>query len=231
MKSVFSILNVSLLGLLSTVYAANIETEDGRIFIEATIKSVTPSTVTILHDHGISKVPLSAMSKEFRDEHGYDPAKDVEYKKIEEENRKANAKILSDRLREQERQDRIKKILAEFDTQSKFVRFEIRQVVEDGGLGDAYCEEEYTEQVTTRSQTLLGPGMSKTYNVTKTQTTLVGENIFISGISNAADGETWSGKIWPAGTYSYTNLQNARRTVRRWSSNRDEAIRLIQAQN
>jgi hypothetical protein len=221
---------VSIIGFLLSPYAGNIETEDGRIFIEATIKSVTPSTVTILHDHGISKVPLSAMPKEFRDEHGYDPSKDAAYKKIEEENRKADAQILSNRLQEQERQDRIRKILADFDTQSKFVKVEIRQVVEDGVLGDAYCEEEYTEKVTTRSEGLLGPGLAKTHNVTKTKTTLVGENIFISGITNAADGEAWSGKIWPAGTYSYTDLRNARRTVRRWSTSRDEAIMIIQSQ-
>lgn len=221
---------VSITGLLLSAYAGNIETEDGRIFIEATIKSVTPSTVTILHDHGISKVPLSAMPKEFRDEHGYDPTKDAEYKKIEEENSKANAKNLSDRLREQERQKIIRKMLAEIDTQSKFVKVEIRQVVEDGVLGDAYCEEEYTEKVTTRSEGLLGPGLAKTHYVTKTKTTLVGENLYISGITNAADGESWSGKIWPAGTYSYINLQNARRTVRRWSTSRDEAIMLIQSQ-
>ena len=229
MRSIFFAI-VSIISFLLSAYAGNIETEDGRIFIEATIKSVTPSTVTILHDHGISKVPLSAMPKEFRDEHGYDPSKDAAYKKIEEENRKAEAQILSNRLREQERQDRIRKILADFDTESKFVKVEIRQVVEDGVLGDAYCEEEYTERVTTRSEGLLGPGLAKTHNVTKTKTTLVGENIFISGITNAADGEAWSGKIWPAGTYSYTDLRNARRTVRRWSTSRDEAIVLIQSQ-
>ena len=118
---------------------------------------------------------------------------------------------------------------AEFDRQSKFVEVEIVQALENGVLGDAYCIEEYTEKVTTYSQGVAGPGLPTTRYVTKTRRILVGKNIFISGIINVADGERWSGRIWPAGTYSYTTIQNAKRTVRRWSISREEAIILIQA--
>jgi hypothetical protein len=230
MKSIFIALNVTILVLLVAAYAESIQTEDGRVFVEATINSVTPSTVTIFHKDGISKVPLSAMPKQFRDEHGYDPTKAEEYQKMEEENSNANAKNLSDILRKQRERDRVRKILAEFDSQSKFVEVEIVQALENGVLGDAYCIEEYTEKVTTYSQGVAGPGLPTTRYVPRTRKTLVGENIFISGIINVADGERWSGKIWPAGIYTYTTIQNAKRTVRRWSSSREEAIILIQAQ-
>ena len=230
MKSIFITLIVSMLVLLVAAYAESIQTEDGRVFVEATINSVTPSTVTIFHKDGISKVPLSAMPKQFRDKHGYDPIKAEEYKKTEEKNDNANAKILSEIIIKNTEEVRVKKILAEFDSHSKFVEIEIVQALENGVLGDAYCIEEYTEKVTTYSQGVAGPGLPTTRLVPRTRKTLVGENIFISGIINVADGERWSGKIWPAGTYSYSNIQNAKRTVRRWSSSREEAIILFQAQ-
>ena len=47
--------------------------------------------------------------------------------------------------------------------------------------------------------------------------------LVLGSIYDVVDGDTYSGQVWPAGTYSYENTK----TIRRWSANRDEAVLLM----
>ena len=126
---------------------------------------------------------------------------------------------------------RKKQILSNLDKEARQAEVEISQSLEDGVLGDIYSVEQYTERKTYRSQTLLGPGLARYVNEQQTRRILIAENVFILGITNMADGEKWSGKLWPAGTYTYTNLRNAQRTVRQWATSREEALIKLLMQN
>lgn len=53
-------------------------------------------------------------------------------------------------------------------------------------------------------------------------------DVFIAGdFSKFADGETWSGTVWPAGVSHFTTVLGAERSVRRWAMSRELAQKLL----
>jgi hypothetical protein len=52
--------------------------------------------------------------------------------------------------------------------------------------------------------------------------------VFILGLQDGyVDGDTWSGKLYPIGTYSYTTVQGAPKKIEKYTTSREMALQYL----
>jgi hypothetical protein len=78
-----------LLGLLMAAGAEDLTTTEGRVYKNVTVRKVEPDGLSISHESGLAKIPFTKLPKEVQEKHGYDPAKGKAY--AEEQGKKQAA--------------------------------------------------------------------------------------------------------------------------------------------
>ncbi|MCG2658625.1 MAG: hypothetical protein L6437_00055 [Kiritimatiellae bacterium] len=214
------------LAIAAVAYGDDITTLDGTVYKAAKVTRTTPSTLTIMHKAGVVTVPFSNLPNDIREKYGYDPSKAEAYAR-----QKVEGALLA-------------RIKVDMKKISHTVAAELSQVLENGSL--AYV----TEYQTVISTNIITESSSGGY---KTHTDLTGrryvirsgshgshvraevqknirqskwdEPVFIQGVSRGyVDGDTWTGRIYPIGTYSYTTTIGAPKKIRRYTTDSTEAF-------
>lgn len=118
---------------------------------------------------------------------------------------------------------------AEYDSQLR-VKAEFIQVLDEGAIAKVWFVKQVTrEQRVEVPGTLLDTGPRyKTQTVEGEELIPWEDRVFIYGIpSNYVDGQTWSGRVFPAGTYSYTAVTGAAKKLRAVATSQELANKII----
>jgi hypothetical protein len=232
-------MNPLLILILTSVslLAEDITLSDGTVYKEATIISSDPSTAKITHESGVARIPLERLPAPLQQRLGYDPAKAEVFK--QEQGKLALDKKISDSKAQ------VEKLI---DDSALEVSVSISQVLTGGILisdGKYTCGPVKTRKVETTLKVNPGDGDPLSQGVwrqtDRTVTDFRYENyretgglgtLFIEGdFDGVFDGGGWSGKIWKSGTYSFTTVLGARRTVPKYTSIRPPILPKPIAQN
>jgi hypothetical protein len=191
-----------LLGLLMAAGAEDLTTTEGRVYKNVTVRKVEPDGLSISHESGLAKIPFTKLPKEVQKKHGYDPAKGKAY--AEEQGKKqaqAEERLAKDvrkaleNQKERDREHAVKEFKEDFAKKGRQATLHIRQVTDEGFLGDYLIGDVEVDYVM-----VLGP------------TRLL------------VDGALWRGKLWPAGTYRYETAVGGTKTVRCYAMNPEVAF-------
>ena len=199
---------IALLFIASSLYAEDLKTQDGTVYKNATITTVTAAYVSVMHDDGTARLMLRNLPEELQKKYGYDPNKAAQHMTAEAQAQQNAA---------QQRQ------LAEFDRLSLIVDGTISQVTDDGVFfrGSAYTA------TTSQSTTRLSDGSDSTTTTTKAKSLGSTGLIFIAGATiGVTDGKPWTGRVWPAGSYRYESVGAGTKTIERWATTRELALKL-----
>jgi hypothetical protein len=210
-----------------SLYAEDITTIKGKIYSDIVVQRVEPDGITIKHTAGFGKLFFSELSPETQQKYGYDPEKHRQYydaKQIQA----ANAELI--RM---------------LDGIAIDVNAKLSQVLDDGSLAyiTVYNTFVYTNDVTDThagSRTSYNPltgGTTKMPSgsqgsVVRSEVKSITsksereEPVFIVGLSSGyVDGESWSGRIYPIGTYNYTTVQGAPKKIKKYTLSRSTALK------
>jgi hypothetical protein len=196
------------------LYAEDLKTQDGTTYKNATITTVTAAYVSVMHEDGTARVMLHNLPEDLQKKYGYDPNKAVQHMTAEAQAQQRVA---------QQRQ--LAGAVAEFDKLSLLVNGTISQVADDGVLfrGSAYTT------ITSQSTTRVSDGTDSTTTTTKEKSLGGTGLIFIAGFTRGVvDGGSWTGRIWPAGTFSYESVGAGTKTIERWATTRELALKLLE---
>jgi hypothetical protein len=215
-----SLLLVVLLPML--VWAGDIKRADGTI-LQGTIVRAEPDGLVVQTDAGIEKVDFVMLSSEVQTRFHYDRAKAEEYraKRVAAQQQAAGQQLAAVRAQvaaqaaavEQKQQEQqqspeeaARRVLVEQSV--IFVTASIEQGTTKGARAGL------TVQTGHAAATLLGKDTRAT--------TSLGRG-FIYGLE-AASGETWQGKIYPAGYYHYTTALGEEDTLRAYALTVEDAL-------
>ena len=181
----------------------SITTIEGRVYKNVVITSATPAYISVQHDDGVARLMLDKLPKELQKKYSYDPVKAGEYLRSE-----AIAEA------EQARMERVAQEVAEFDKLSMYARGTVIQVLSEGvmfvGSGFAADPANNNNQAGANDKNFKGN---------------TGRIFILCDSNGMIDGQKWSGRIWPSGTYRYESVGAGIKTISQWSTSRLEAIR------
>ena len=210
MKSLILLVTFSLSCVL---FAGDLTTVGGKTYYGVRITRVEPDGISIIHRDGVAKIPFSDLSEEARDGYGYDSQKAAAYAKQRQEQAAAYAAAAA-----KAEQDKSKKaVIEKLRTAGLPSSVVISQVLPDGILGegtffaDAGYKTHWEDGSTRPAGTFQGLGFIFVRTPTK----------------GLADGETWSGTLWAAGTYRYEAVSGAGKTVRQYVTSPEEALAIL----
>ena len=194
-------------------------TTDGKSYNGVTVRKVTPSGVSIMHESGAGTIPFEKLPKDIQEKlGGFDPEAATKHRILEEKqrriteaalireeaiaNRTAEANAATTKAQQKE-EDRIKALKAK---QQSF-GIEIVQVTPEGVLADRLETSTYA----VGSARYGGGG-----GAVKTSVSLSGKIIFIEGLLGMAEQQRASIDAVPDGTYTFTDTEGANRTIEKW---------------
>jgi SLA1 homology domain 1, SHD1 len=114
--------------------------------------------------------------------------------------------------------------LARFDVHRRTanrMRIVVRQAVEGGALGQVFLVKTITgsRDVVVGSSSFDGRPVTTNKVVSEDQVTLVSDNAYVEGLGTAADGDVIDFIAWTAGSYIYTAVSGAEKSVPKFSLN------------
>jgi hypothetical protein len=174
-------------------------TRDGREFKAVTLGDVAPDSVAVFTDSGIERLALSLLPDDLQQRFGYDPQKATEFAA-------ARVAAAKQQARAREAQLAAQKARAEArarEETAKTFRFLVSQVTDDGAIviplvGHAVG-----------NSNGLGGSVGVTYQPGS-------KTVFLKGIRNVAEDQRLAALAYPDGTYSFTDIYGASRTLERW---------------
>jgi hypothetical protein len=197
-----------LLGLLMAAGAEDLTTTEGRVYKNVTVRKVEPDGLSISHESGLAKIPFSKLPAEVQKKHGYDPAKGKAYAEEEGKKQAAAEEQLAKDVRkalenqkEKDREHQVNEFKEDFAKKGRQTTVRIRQVTEDGFLGDWLFEGQELDFIMVLGTTRL-----------------------------LVDGEVWRGRLWPAGTYRYETAAGGTKTVRCYAMTPELALAALKAE-
>ena len=198
----------------STPAPAGIELKcvDGTAYHDAVLSSSDPASITIRHRGGVARVDLANITEADRTKFGahYDEQQAGRYKAEE-----AEATRLADQAQQNEA------TMARFDALALSFVGKISQVISGGVLMEArgYEDDKEKKAIINGEEMKVATIHGGSFHY---------ECAFVVGVEdNLVDGDQWKGRVWPAGRYQYTTVMGATRTVPRFATNRDVALRLL----
>lgn len=214
-----SLLLLVLLPMLA--FAEDIKRADGTM-LKGTIVRAEPDGLIVQTDAGVEKIDFAFLATEVQQRFNYDAAKAQAYRASQVAARqqqvaqqvaqqfaavRAQAAAVAEKQSQQlSPEEAARRVMVEKSV--VFVTASIDQGTSKG------CRAGLTVQNGRAAATMLGRD-------TRTTTSL-GEG-FIYGLE-AASGETWQGKVYPAGYYHYTNSLGEEDTIHAYATTIDEAI-------
>jgi len=208
---------IILVGISTLSFADEITTLSGETYTDVKVKRKTPLEITVSHSSGVATIPFNDLPGELKRKYGYN----------------VNAAInMRNRQTTRRQLERISKRL---DQNSIYVNAELNQVTEEGAL--AYVtviekhERTYDAVIKSKGkpQKLSHGPAQETHHEWRTKRWTsrkkLEEPIFIVGDwSGYYDGETWSGRVYPAGTLSYTTTMGAAKRVAKYATTKRLAL-------
>ncbi len=197
-----------------------IVTTSGTEYLNCRITRVEPDGISIMHSRGIAKIPFAELPEQFRDQYGYNPEQAAQYSRAAAQHRAAAAAERDEAARRaRQRADHEASRRESLDTIKKTgieIVGRIQQITDDGALiSDAKTPQQYQQEVTTPG---FRPMDGNRQFVTRTRYLPVSEEyepIFvISAGRGRTDGSAWKATVYPAGTYQYTSVMGAGKTIR-----------------
>ncbi len=213
-RDIIYCLAVVLIGMTGNIFAEDISTASGMTYTNAKVIRVEPDGISCMHSRGITKLFFHELTPEMQQRFGYDPAKASAYRKntiqaqAEWERRQQTA--AQQQLAEQQQRldavrtsEKQKEAEQKIKSQSQFMRVEVLQILDGGGLAIPYD----------RVKGGFRPGRAQ--YVKEYGDAL----IFIEGLpATLVDGEEWKGNVSAIGVYQYESLDGGARTVRRYKA-------------
>ena len=210
-----------------SLYAEEITTTKGKTYSNIVVQRVEPDGITIKHAAGLGKIYFSELPPEIRQKYGYDAEKHRQY------------------YSEQQTQAAIAEASRMLDGIAIDVSAKLSQVLENGSLAYITVQNTfvYTNEITDTyagSRTSYNPLTDGTTKMPSgSQGSVVRsevkrfttksereEPVFIVGLSSGlVDGDTWTGRIYPMGTYNYTTVQGAPKKISQYTMSRSTALR------
>jgi hypothetical protein len=197
-----------LLLLLTAPLWAEDWTVAGKDYHNVIVGQVEADKVHITYDDGIGTIKLADLPSDLQKRFNYDPVAaakataDEQAKEAASDAMVAQVKAQDKAAEQQEQKD--EETAALMEKTKLTVNATITQVLDGGALVD------YS-----------GSGQLQPYGH-------FAEPIVIAGLSSAlVDGDPWKGVIYFAGTYSYTTVDGAAKTVRRWATTKELALKLL----
>lgn len=204
------ILFLLLLCCLGIARAEDVTLKTGVILKNATVSKRDPSSVTFSHDDGILKVWLAELPEELQKKFGYDPAKSAEYSQKEAEAYEKTTRAA-----------KLDKILDDFGKLAPEVHVQVIQAL----AGGAICRVTSIKEPAPGKVTQLGKGVIEVEKqAPKLGFIKEGETIFISGLKNVIDNDSWEGKIWPGAFMTYETVGAGTKKVRKYTTSPSTAI-------
>jgi len=203
---------------------------NGKTYTNYKVSRVEPDGITLTHSSGITKLFFWELPPDIQKQYNYNPEKARTY------NKQAQAQQAAAWARQQEMAKRAQQ-RAEYEAAHKEVMKnikesatelvgEVSQITEDGALiRDARVPFRYKEEVVTPGYT---PMNSNRRFVTKTKYISAAadyEPVFVIGGGRGfTDGAGWKATVYPAGTYKYTTVMGAGKTVKCYALTPEDAL-------
>ncbi len=209
----------------------DITTRSGVTYQRCKVQRVEPDGISVFHSKGIAKIPFPDLPEEYQKRYEYDPQEASEYsRKMAEARRRAAARRQAQWEKQQDEAElrQAHKELVDLVAKQKMaVAGEVLQVYKGGVLlnGAVTLDERWEPDPTDDVRRMGGPRMRKVTGL-KTVTAEY-EPIFIVGIGPGLhDGASWAGAVYPAGTYQYTTVMGAPKTVKRCATSPELAVQV-----
>ena len=179
----------------------SLTTADGKTYKSVSVMKVTPASIRIIHSSGAASIPLEKLSAELQQKYNYDPEKAKIYKSKVDKANSAYIKKQDALIRKQREQQRAKTKLKSEMAKAQKSHFIVVQVTKGGVLARYYYpggvgNDGSGRRVVVRSRS--SSGMS-----------------FLTGDlpTNLVDGATFEAFYIKAGTYQYTAVSGATKTI------------------
>ena len=216
---------------LSIIFAFCISAEDlilpsGKTYTDYKITRTEADGITIMHSDGVTKLSFSQLPGNLQQQYNYDPQKAQNYNRkvwVQRETFWAQREAAAKRTEADDEIEALRKEAVDILKKSGFEMIgEVSQVTENGVL-IYYASRPYRwkEEIVTPGFT---PMKSRRRYVIRTRYIPIANNyepVFVVGgggpgftDGTATDGAAWSAVVYPAGTYSYTTVMGAVKTVK-----------------
>jgi len=210
--------------------ADNMTLPNGKTYTNYKVSRVEPDGITLTHSSGITKLFFWELPPELQQKYNYDPQKARTY------NKQAQAQQAAAWSRQQEMakraQERVeyeaahKEVMKSIKGAATELVGEVSQITDEGALiGKAKVPYRYNEEVVTPGYT---PMDGNRQFVTKTKYVSAADDyepvFVIGGGRGFTDGAGWRAIVYPAGTYKYTTVMGAGKTVKCFALTPDDAL-------
>jgi hypothetical protein len=165
----------------------------GKTYRDVTVKAVQPDALRIVHAEGFARIPFEQLSPELQQQFGFDPGKASQHREdMAQKTKEATAKELSAAQAEKEKKSNI--------AASQKMVIRVDQSVDGGIVGREIIDD---------SERDFDTG-------TLTISNHLGDQLFVAGIENIADGEVWSGRAYRDGNWKRKAIDGTLRHLPKW---------------
>ena len=207
----------------AAVPAEELPLPNGKTYSNYKISRVEPDGITISHSAGITKLFFHELPPEMQKQFNYDPAKAQQYSQHVNA-QKAAAYERSRELSQRAEYDASKTMALESIKKSGHkLSGRIQQITDDGALiYDAYMP---VPDNSVPPGFVSMPSNRRSEPVNYQRATTKGEPVFVLGAGRGfTDGSGWESVVYPAGTYQYTSVMGAGKTVKCFAISPESAL-------
>ncbi len=196
--------------------------------VTGTFSRVEPDGIIVTTDSGIQRVSFTVLPDEIKQAYGYSPEAEEQLRQQRRQQQAAmiektrqHAQRTTQQFKEIERQ----KAIEAFKQTGLNVTLKVLQVTQDGCLCSRRATVEKIVTVTEKDPEDLLKIKVRTVNKRVLEPVEFSNDIFVIDIGRGmAGGQSWKGIIWRCGTYSFTTVIGAQRTLQAFSADPERAM-------
>lgn len=193
----------------------------GKVYEQVTVRKVEPDGLSIMHAAGTKKLYFRDLPEEMRNAYGYDPAAAARH---QEAVRSAEAQAAAaERLAQADAQVEKSKRNLDDAVERTAVDAWVK-VMQNGGGPYVLCHWGSMIQVPEISHSGLSPKVTGYHAGKGAQQESI---IAVYGLGHLADGERWTGSLYPCGNQTYTAVNGGGKTVKRFATTVEKASELM----
>lgn len=188
---------------------ADITTQSGQVYTSCKITRVEPDGITVMYAKGITKIPFADLPDDLQKKYHYDPQKARAY---QEDTAKARTNQTLALQARQATERRLASVMSQVKEEQFF-----------GEVSDIEADRALAWRVFMRYYGGNGSAGSARSRLARAK-----EPIMIHGLPKGlVDGATWDGKLYTAGVTQYETVEGGVKTVKRYATSKDLAVRLL----
>jgi hypothetical protein len=205
-------------GLLqSTLYPEDFKLTNGKV-VTGDLSRVEPDGLVLMTDAGVEKIMFLALPEETQKRYGFDLKKADEYRAQQAAARQQMLEQQAAAIRARAaRVETLEKSQLSIEDQQRRVK-----IASEAINAQALIIQGTSKGARVKITTQTGRAAATLLDRDTRATVEVGEG-FVHDL-RAADGETWQGKLYPAGYYTYTTPFDGERTLRAYALTADAAL-------